>query len=162
MQKLIFLMLGLGALIGILAPSDRPAVATAAQTAKPGLFEAPAYKVTELKRYHDGHFYVTADVNGTPITFLVDTGATTIALTEDDARSAGLDFSSDTFEPVAKTASGIAEGKRLTLPKVTIEGKEVMEVDAMVIQGAERSLLGQSYLSRISGVQMNGDIMILR
>jgi aspartyl protease family protein len=66
------------------------------------------------------------------------------------------------LEPIARTASGIAQGKAVTLPKVSIEGKDVPEVEAMIIEGAEVSLLGQSYLARISGVQMNGDTMVLR
>ena len=155
-------MLGFAVLVGILAPSDKPEAAAAEQPTELGLFEAPQYKVTHLERWHDGHFYVTAQVNGASINFLVDTGASVVALTEEDARAAGLDFSPAEYEPIARTANGIAEGKALTLPKVTIEGKEVMEVDAAIVEGAEQSLLGQSYLSRISGVQMNGDHMVLR
>jgi aspartyl protease family protein len=163
MQKLVFVVLGFAVLVGIIAPSDKPkATAASASQAKAGLFEAPPYKETELQRKPDGHFYVTAEVNGTPITFLVDTGATTIALSEADARAAGLPFSREEFEPIARTANGVARGKALTISKVAIEGKEVMEVEAAVVEGAELSLLGQSYLARISGVQMNGDTMVLR
>jgi aspartyl protease family protein len=160
MQKLVFFVLGFGALVGIMMPSDKPTVASA--KAEPGLFESPAYEETQLKRRDNGHFYVTAEVNGADIEFLVDTGASTVALTEEDAEAAGLDFSPDEFEPVARTANGIARGKALTLPKVTVDGKEVMEVEALILANSEVSLLGQSYLSRIGGVQMSGDTMVLR
>lgn len=164
MKKFLFIALAFALMVGILVPSDKPSApaANAAQARKGGLFEPVPYKETELRRRPDGHFYVTADVNGAPITFLIDTGASMIALTESDARAAGLEFSQTEFEPIARTASGIARGKRVVLPKVSIEGKEVMEVEAAVVEGAELSLLGQSYLARISGVQMNGDAMVLR
>jgi aspartyl protease family protein len=164
MKKLLALVSTFAVAVAVLAPSDKPAApaANAAPAQPAGLFEASSYKETELTRKPNGHFYVTAYVNGAPISFIVDTGASSVALTEDDARAAGLQFSKAEFEPVARTASGIARGKLLTLPKVSIEGKEVMEVEAMIIEGAEQSLLGQSYLARITGVQMNGDSMVLR
>lgn len=167
MQKLLVFVIGFGLLIGILLPSESPKApaATAAATtpaAKGALFQAPPYQETKLQRRPDGHFYVTADVNGAPITFLVDTGASSVALSEADAKAAGLKFSASDYEPVARTASGIANGTLLTLPRVAIDGKEVMQVEAMIIEGAEVSLLGQSYLSRITSVQMNGDTMVLR
>jgi aspartyl protease family protein len=164
MQKLVLIVLGVGVALGLMVPGEepKPKAAAVAKTPSGGLFDAPTYKETELERKPNGHFYVTADVNGAPINFIVDTGASVIALTEEDARSAGLEFSSSEFEPVARTASGVAKGKIVTLPKVSIDGKEVMEVEAMILEGAEISLLGQSYLARISGVQMNGDRMVLR
>ena len=161
MQKLIFLVLCFFAVVSVVTPSDKPK-AKAAPKKELGLFEAPPYEVSRLARRDDGHFYVTADVNGAQIEFLVDTGASTVALTEEDAEAAGLEFSPSEYEPVARTASGTARGVALTLPKVTVDGKEVMEVDAMIIDGAEISLLGQSYLSRIGGVEMSGDTMVLR
>lgn len=164
MKNFVFMAIVAAAGVGILMPSDEPSAPAAgpAQAPKAGLFEASPYKETSLKRRPNGHFYVTADVNGAPITFVVDTGASMVALTEADARAAGVPFSEAEYEPIGRTANGIARGKAITLPKVAIEGKEVMEVDAAIIQGADLSLLGQSYLSRISGVQMNGDTMVLR
>ncbi len=164
MQKFILLVVAFAVGVALLAPSGKSTAPAAAQppARQAGLFDAPAYKETQLRRRPDGHFYVTADVNGAAISFLVDTGASTIALTEADARAAGLQFSSAEFGPVGRTANGIARGKAVTLPKVSIDGKEVMEVEATIIEGAELSLLGQSYLGRISAVQMNGDYMVLR
>jgi len=164
MLKFALIVIAFAVGIGVMLPSGKPAAPSAAvaQAQKPGLFEPSPYKETQLSRRADGHFYATAHVNGAAITFLVDTGASTIALTEADARAAGLHFSEAEYEPVARTANGIARGKAVTLPKVSIEGKDVTEVEAMIVEGAEMSLLGQSYLSRISGVQMNGDLMVLR
>ncbi len=164
MRKLILSVIAFAIGVGLLMPSDKPAApaATAARAEQTGLFERPVYKETELERRPNGHFYVTADINGAPINFVVDTGASSVALTEADARAAGIQFSAEEYEDVARTANGVARGKTLTLPKVSIEGKEVMEVDAMILEDADVSLLGQSYLARISAVQMNGDHMVLR
>jgi len=159
--KYVFIVLAFGAAVGLMAPSSKPEPAVAG-AGKPGLFEAPPYKETELKRQSNGHFFVDAEVNGVPIHFLVDTGASTVALTQEDARAAGIDFSADEFEPIARTANGIARGKMLTLDKVAIEGKEVMGVDGAIVENSDISLLGQAYHARISGVQMNGDSMVLR
>ena len=161
MLKYVLLVIGFGLVVCALAPSAEPERGAAAP-APPGLFDAAPYKETELERESNGHFFVTAEVNGVPIHFMVDTGATMVALTQDDARTAGIDFSADEFEPIAQTANGIARGKMLTLGKVAIEGKEVTEVDAAIMENGNISLLGQAYLSRISGVQMNGDTMVLR
>ena len=164
MKAFLLIVIGLAALIGILAPSDEPVTpaANAAPAQQGALFDPAAYKETKLRRRSNGHFHVTAYVNGAPVEFMVDTGATSIALTEADARAAGLTFSSAEFEPVGRTANGIARGKAVTLSKVSIEGKEVMEVRGAILEGAEQSLLGQSYLARITAVEMNGDHMVLR
>ena len=163
MQKFAIIVLAFALLVGILVPGrESTPSASAAAAGEPGLFEAAPYKETKLQREFDGGFYVTAYVNGAPIRFVVDTGASSVALTEEDARSAGIEFSSGEFEPVARTANGIARGMEVTLGKVSIEGKDVADVDGMIVEGAEVSLLGQSYLSRISGVDMAGDHMILR
>jgi aspartyl protease family protein len=163
MLKLVSGIFAFFIVLGMLARSDEPgAPAAAPQPAKLGLFEAPPYQETRLRRQVNGHFYVTAYVNGTPVRFMVDTGASMVALTEEAARAVGLQFSAGEFEPIARTANGMASGKRVILSKVAIEGKEVTGVDGAIVAGAETSLLGQSYLARISGVEMSGEDMILR
>ena len=163
MLKLVLWVFAVLIVIGMLARSDEPsAPAAAPQPAKLGLFEAAPYQETRLRQQANGHFYVTAYVNGTPVRFVVDTGASMVVLTEEAARAVGLQFSPGEYEPIARTANGIASGKRVVLSKVAIEGKEVTGVDGAIIEGAETSLLGQSYLARISGVEMSGEDMILR
>jgi aspartyl protease family protein len=121
-----------------------------------------AYRVTELERGSSGHFYVDADVEGHTIKFLVDTGATLVALGPEHARRIGMDVDPSEFEPIARTASGIARGKEVHFDFIEIEGKRVSHVRGMIIEGLDVPLLGQSYLARITAVQMNGDSMILR
>lgn len=117
---------------------------------------------TRLERRSNGHFYVTADVNGYPVEFVVDTGATSVALTEEDARRLGIAFNPYQFTVVGRGASGDVRGQPVVLDTVDIDGKRVSSVPGVVLEGLDVSLLGQSYLSRIGGVQMSGDQMALR
>jgi aspartyl protease family protein len=117
---------------------------------------------TLLKRAGNGHFMVNAEVNAQLVHFVVDTGATSVALTVDDAERIGIPFSPAEFEVIGSGASGPVRGKQLTFDSVSIEGKEVRGVRGAIIEGADISLLGQSYLSRIGSVEMSGDYMRLR
>jgi aspartyl protease family protein len=157
MKAFIFVLL-LGAGIGLMWPTGRssapaPAPAAAAQAAT---------SETRLERSEGGHFYVDAEVNGQLVHFVVDTGATSVALTMDDARRIGIPFSPGEFEIVGTGASGPVRGKHLMLDKVSVEGKEVRSVRGAVLEGLDVSLLGQSYLSRISAVEMTGEYMRLK
>ena len=117
---------------------------------------------TALERRSNGHFYVTASVNGEPVEFVVDTGASTVALTIKDAERIGIPFDPADFEIIGTGASGPVRGARVTLDSVDIDGKDVNHVEGAVLKGLEVSLLGQSYLSQIGGVEMGGDEMVLR
>ena len=117
---------------------------------------------TRVRRSPNGHFYVTALVNGQPVRFVVDTGATTVALTVEDARRAGVRFDPASFEVIGQGAAGPVRGQQTHLSSVELDGKERLHVRAAVLEGADISLLGQSYLSRLGSIQMQGDMMVLR
>jgi aspartyl protease family protein len=117
---------------------------------------------TRVRRSPNGHFYVTALVNGQPVRFLVDTGATTVALTTEDARRAGIAFDPGRFDVIGQGASGPVRGQEMHFSSVELDGKERLHVSGVVIEGGNTSLLGQSYLSRLGNVQMRGDEMLLR
>ena len=119
-------------------------------------------KVTELERSPSGHFYTHAEVNGQLVRFLVDTGATGVALTVEDAERAGLAFDPAEFEVVAEGAAGPVRGKRVMIDSVEIEGKLVNDVSGYVLEDSRQSLLGQSYLTRMGEVQMSGDYVLLK
>lgn len=117
---------------------------------------------TRLAARGDGHFYATALVNGQPIEFVVDTGASTVALTVDDARRAGLAVDTTRFDVVGTGASGPVRGHPVTIQRIAVDGREVRAIQGVVLEGLEVSLLGQSYLSRMAEVRMSGGEMILR
>jgi aspartyl protease family protein len=154
MKPLLFVVVA-GVAIGLAWPSgDQQSKAVAADSGEP--------RETVLEREANGHFYVNAKVNGEVVRFIVDTGATGVALTEDDARRVGLAFSPSEFEYVGEGAAGPVRGKLVTIDKIEVDGKTVEDVSGAVLQGGDLSLLGQSYLSRMGEVQMRGDYMVLR
>lgn len=117
---------------------------------------------TTLARGPDGHFYADAQVNGVTVHFLVDTGATGVALSAADARRVGLPFFSSEFTAVGRGASGEVRGKLVTLDRVSLGGKSVDNVGGAILEGSEMSLLGQSFLSRMGTIEMTADKMVIR
>ena len=115
-----------------------------------------------LERSFDGHFYADAQVNGATVHFLVDTGATGIALSVDDARRAGLVFDAAGFEQVGTGASGAVMGHWVALNRVQLGLKTVTDTPAVILEGGDRSLLGQSFLSKFGSVEIHGNQMVLR
>ena len=157
MQKAFLLVVAAGVVIGLSWPSDRStAPAATAVTAAEGGAGEP--KETVLERSGGGHFYADVEVNGTLVRFLVDTGATGIALTERDADRVGLSFDRGEYEPVGMGAGGPIRGKFVTLDKVSLDGKSAHKIEGAILEGSEMSLLGQNYLGRFS-IEMRGDTM---
>lgn len=115
-----------------------------------------------LDRQSDGHFYADVSVDGVASRMLVDTGASTIALTGDDARAMGLHWDPAAVQPVAQGASGAVYGVHTTLNRVQLGNFEATNVPAMIIpEGLSISLLGQSFLSTIRTARIEGDQMVL-
>ena len=115
-----------------------------------------------LQRDANGHFYADVKVNNMPVHFMVDTGATGIALTRDDARRAGLSVSVGMFDVVADGASGDVKGEWVTLDSVSLGQEEAKNVPAVILDGGQQSLLGQTFLQQFDTVEIKGDRMILR
>ena len=116
----------------------------------------------DLRRSSDGHFYADVTVNGAPVRFLVDTGASGIALSRDDARRVGLAISSRMDQVVGRGASGDVRGEVVQLDRVELGGHSAENIPAVVLDGGPQSLLGQSFLSEFDSVQIKGDKMLLR
>jgi aspartyl protease family protein len=117
---------------------------------------------TQLDRAPDGHFYVNALVNDKLVRFLVDTGASSIALTKADAETAGIAVDPANIDVVARGASGDVRGARVNIHHVAIGQKEAWDLPSVVItDDMDVSLLGQSYLSQIGTVSIVNDKMIL-
>ena len=116
----------------------------------------------ELQRSVEGHFYADVQINGTSVRALVDTGASGIALSRDDARSAGVGTSIAMPEVVGEGASGAVHGEYVTLDSVALGSKRVEGVSAVVLSSGGMTLLGQSFLSQFAKVEIEGDRMVLR
>lgn len=171
MEKSFLFVIALGAAIGLMLPASHraapaapppaaPKAATLAAADDPGTPMVPVE--TKLERAPNGHFYADGNVNGQPVRLVVDTGASTVALTVADAQRIGVPFSPNEFTVIGSGASGPVRGQPVTLDSVEVGGKQVHGVRAAVIEGLDVSLLGQTYLGRIGSVQMSGDTMTLR
>ena len=117
-----------------------------------------------LTRGRGGHFQARVDIGGQMLNMMVDTGASTIALSYRDAERAGIDMDRLRFSQPVRTANGIAMAAPITLADVSVGGIERRNVRAGVMQPGtlSESLLGMSYLGSLSSFQMTGDRLILR
>lgn len=147
-------------------PVDAAAVATAETEEDFGSDEEDDEEFSsdriQLSRESDGHFYADVDVNAGSVRFLVDTGATAVALTGDDARELGLHWSEEELGPVARGASGPVMGKHIVIDRMQLGDVQATNVRAAIIpEGLDVSLLGQTFLSKIGSVNISGDKMVL-
>lgn len=117
-----------------------------------------------LSRGMGGHFHADALVNGTHIRFLVDTGASDVALTQTDARRLGIDPAALNYTISYQTANGIVRGARVMLDEVKVGAISLRNVQASVTEGDGLgvSLLGMSFLGRLNAVEVRGERLVLR
>lgn len=116
-----------------------------------------------IGRSGDSHFYADTEIDGTNIRMMVDSGASIVALTRSDAEAIGIDVDRLPISGTARTAGGDVPMRTVMLESVEIEGLEVRQVQAAVVDADMGvSLLGQSYLSRLAAVNVEGNTMTLR
>lgn len=125
----------------------------------PGLFAS-----TELKSAGNGHFVTTASINNRDVRVLVDTGASFVALSYEDAKTVGLRPGSLDYDVPLSTANGITQGARVVLDKVEVDGVRVIDVEGIVLpEGAMNgTLLGMSFLSKLSSFRVEDGVLTLK
>lgn len=110
-----------------------------------------------------GHFHVDALVNRTVVNFLVDTGASDVAISTDDARRLGFDLGKLNYNMAYQTANGVTMAARVTIGEIKVGDIAVRNVRASIGRGnMDMSLLGMSFLSRIGTIEVKGDRLVLR
>ncbi len=115
-----------------------------------------------LPRAQDGHYYAELAINGKILTFMADTGASTVVLSPNDARKIGIDPAQLAFMGEAFTANGMVRTARVSLPNVTFGPFHEEALPASVNQAPmDVSLLGMEYLGRFQ-ISITGDQMILK
>jgi aspartyl protease family protein len=116
-----------------------------------------------IRRSGDGHFRLTATVDGKPVRFLVDTGASLVALSPADARAVGFDTDRLRYGLRSRTANGTAWSAGVSLAEISVGPIRARNVQAAISQnGLTESLLGLAFLNRLSGYEVRGDTMILK
>lgn len=110
----------------------------------------------------DGHYHMVLEINGAPVRFIVDTGASDVVLSEQDARRVGLDPDSLAYTGIARTANGTVPTARVWLDEVRLGDMTDSGVPALVNGGEmSGSLLGMGYLNRFEEVRFGGGTMTL-
>ena len=112
-----------------------------------------------LERNRGGHYVAEGEINGKPVTFLVDTGATQIALSRELAHKLNLDLDS---RVTLQTANGIASGHATRLDSVRLGPIVMRNVGAVVTNGIDDDvvLLGMSFLQRLEFTQAGGKLIL--
>lgn len=117
----------------------------------------------EVPRNPDGHYYLTLDIDGTEVQFVIDTGASDVVLTKNDAKRIGIDVENLFYGGIANTANGEVQTARVRLKNVSLGDILDTSIGASVNGGKmEKSLLGMTYLQRYDKIEISGGKMILR
>lgn len=124
---------------------------------------APGALEVSVDRARDGQFHLDATVNGEPLRFMADTGASVVALDREDAARAGIPTETLRYDTPIRTANGVTRAASVRLDSLVVGGIERRGVPAVVVE--ERlgvGLLGLSFLDTLSSFEFRGDRMLLR
>ncbi|MEP0519119.1 MAG: TIGR02281 family clan AA aspartic protease [Hyphomicrobiales bacterium] len=131
----------------------------------PGLaLSSASGETVTVNRGLSGHFQIKADVEGTVLNLIVDTGASDVVLTSEDAEEIGIDIGSLVFKTPVDTANGRSFVARVTLESILVGPIALTDVRAAVAQpgNLSKSLLGNSFLDRLSSYEFSGSRLELR
>jgi aspartyl protease family protein len=140
-------------------------VIAAAAIAAGGFSDASALAASvEIAADQRGHFFTTAEIDHTKLKVLVDTGASYVALSYEDAEEAGLSPKMLTFDVPILTANGPTEAARVMLDRVQIGNVLVRDVEGIVLpKGAhDITLLGMSFLNKLSRFKVEDGTLYLK
>jgi aspartyl protease family protein len=156
-----------GSAAAVVAFSPRPLPLRAARAEAPfvgGVHVGPAHAPSRaILKSADGHFWADGEVDGRSVRFLVDTGATAVALTPKDAQRLGIDTSALQYGYRVVTAGGQIRAASVRLASITVAGARLDNVDALVIEkGLDTSLLGMTYLGRLSRFEATRGALVLQ
>jgi aspartyl protease family protein len=137
--------------------------ATAVQSAASGRLAKVEGDSIVIPATTSGHFLLDALVNGVRVRFLVDTGASDVTLTPQDARRLGFNERNLKYDRAYQTANGVVRGAAITLREVTIDQRSLYDVKASVNEAPMQiSLLGMSFLGRLRGYEVADGALMLR
>ena len=125
-------------------------------------FKKPEFSEVKIPRGKNGHFFTAGAINGRRAKFMVDTGATSIAMNINEARRLGINLR-NAKTGFASTAGGVVETFRVTLDKVSVGSITLHNISASVVDGSHPTniLLGNSFLSKVEMTEQAG-VMVFR
>lgn len=166
MRGLLFFAI-MALIIGALVPKmysvekPKPALAMALQ-APPSAPSVNTNSRSVTLRASGGHFFTQASVDGRRLDFMVDTGASTIALRESDAARLGIHPGERDYRHSVSTANGVVRAAYTELNRVEVGGVTVRNVAALVLpdEALGQNLLGMTFLSKLRWEQKNGKLTL--
>lgn len=157
------------AAVGVVHYVDHSTKSSAANTmtvnakpAPPPPAAAPSYRTVTLQSDGGGHFRVEARVDGRPVDFLVDTGASSIVLNEKSAAWLGIHPAARDYTVRTQTANGVGTAARARLNQIEVNGITVRDIDALVVpdEALSMNLLGMTFLSRVRWTHDRGRLVL--
>jgi aspartyl protease family protein len=121
-------------------------------------------RTVAVARTNAGDFNIKAQINGARVAMVLDTGASSVVLTRDDAKAAGLPLEVLAYTVNIDTANGRTRAAPVTLDRIAVGSLVERSVDALVAQPGQlkTSLLGMSFLNRLQSWEVSGDRLMLR
>lgn len=163
------ILTGLGIYLAKVADTNTTpeTVAVASSQSRTGVMSdatpTPGRRSHTINKDRRGHYSTDGRVDGRRLDFMVDTGASVIALTESSAARVGIRPSRSDYNAPVSTANGVVKAARARLDSVDIGGLEVRNVEALVLPDGvlSENLLGLSYLSRLKRFEFAGGKLVL-
>ena len=167
MSRILLVLLVLAATAGaVVAYGDPDRIAKAGNTVSDLLHKrarAPA-RAVQISRGQSGEFALRARINGVPAPMVIDTGASSVVLTYETAKAAGLPLELLDYDVEVETAGGHTKAARLTLDRLAIGRLVERSVPALVVPRGQMktNLLGMSFLNRLESWDVRGDRLRMR
>ena len=164
MSRILLVVFVLAATAGaVLAYGDPRQIAKASTIVSGMLHKQPA-RMVQISRGQGGEFALRASVNGVHAPMVVDTGATSVVLTFETAKAAGLPLEVLDYDVEVETAGGHTRAARLTLDRLAIGSLVERSVPALVVPRGQMktNLLGMSFLDRLESWEVRADSLVLR
>ncbi len=120
-------------------------------------------EVIELRRQDDGHYWLQVEINGNPVRFMIDSGATFTAINADTATETGVEIESNSYPVILSTANGRVTAQRGTVKSLKI-GPHIIEDHAVVVSSnfGDTNVLGMNFLDNMQSWKVESNMMVLQ
>lgn len=116
-----------------------------------------------IRRQDDGHYWLQVEVNGKPVRFMIDSGATTTAVNADTARETGIDVDADGYPVILDTANGRVTAKRGVIQSLKIDAFEIPQHKVVVSESfGDTNVLGMNFLDSMQSWKVEANVMTLK
>jgi aspartyl protease family protein len=163
-SRILLVLVVLAATAGAVLAYGDPHQIAKASTLVSGMLRKPPARIVQISRGQAGEFALRATINGVHAPMVIDTGATSVVLTFETAKAAGLPLELLDYNVDVETAGGHTKAARLTLDRLAIGRLVERSVPALVVPRGQMktNLLGMSFLDRLESWEVRADSLMLR